>query len=114
MKIFIVTIFMSTMTFMKIQAQIVLDHDFPNQRVDMVTLEHAGPKYYQYDYAAHTGALLNLDYTVYDSQGVLVRKEKIIQSSKYTFERGYLSDGIYLIQLINANNQSVTKKLILN
>ena len=65
MKILIVIIFMATASFMKIQAQIVLDHDFPNQRVDMVTLEHAGPKYYQYDYAAHTGALLNLDYTVY-------------------------------------------------
>lgn len=56
----------------------------------------------------------NSELKIYDSHGVLVRNEKIIQSSKYSFERGYLSDGIYLIQLVNENYKFVTKKLILN
>jgi hypothetical protein len=51
---------------------------------------------------------------IYDSQGVLVRVEKSIQSSKYTLERGYLSDGIYLLQLIYEKNKYLIKKFILD
>jgi hypothetical protein len=46
-------------------SQITLDHTFSNQRIDVVHLRASGPKYYTYDYAAHTATLYNLDYSVF-------------------------------------------------
>lgn len=48
-------------------SQITLDQTFPGARIDVLHLRSAGPKFYQYNYSAHTAIIYNLDYSVYKS-----------------------------------------------
>ena len=61
----IFTLMITLFSYLVGTCQITLDHDFPNQRLDLIHLKYAGLKYYQHDYTAHTGTLLNLDYSVF-------------------------------------------------
>jgi hypothetical protein len=56
----------------------------------------------------------NADLIIYNSIGLIIRKEKIIRQLTYQLNRKELPNGIYLIKLINEKGQEANGKIIID